>query len=54
MTEMFRQAIVINGRYYESLALYSEVAVVYLAFCSILTLIQRWGEKKLGAYGGTR
>ncbi|MBR1685565.1 MAG: amino acid ABC transporter permease [Clostridia bacterium] len=54
VTEMFRQAIVINGRYYESLALYSEVAVVYLAFCSILTLIQRWGEKKLGAYGGTR
>jgi cystine transport system permease protein len=54
VTEMFRQAIVINGRVYESLALYTEVALIYLAFCSLLTLIQRWGEKKLGAYGGAR
>lgn len=54
VTEMFRQAVVINGRVYESLALYSEVALIYLAFCSVLTLLQRWGEKKLSAYGGTR
>ena len=54
VTEMFRQAIMINGRVYESLALYSEVALIYLVFCSALTLIQRWGEKKLGAYGGAR
>ena len=54
VTEMFRQAIVINGRVYESLALYSEVALIYLVFCSALTLLQRWGEKKLGAYGGTK
>ena len=54
VTEMFRQAIMINGRVYESLALYSEVALIYLVFCSALTLIQRWGEKRLGAYGGTR
>ncbi|MBQ6528878.1 MAG: amino acid ABC transporter permease [Clostridia bacterium] len=54
VTEMFRQAVVINGRVYESLALYTEVALIYLAFCSILTLVQRWGEKKLSAYGGTR
>ena len=54
VTEMFRQAIMINGRVYESLALYSEVAVIYLVFCSALTLIQRWGEKRLSAYGGTR
>ncbi len=54
VTEMFRQAIVINGRVYESLALYTEVALIYLAFCSVLTLLQRWGEKKLSAYGGTR
>lgn len=54
VTEMFRQAIVINGRVYESLALYSEVALIYLVFCSGLTLLQRWGEKKLGAYGGAR
>jgi len=54
VTEMFRQAIVINGRVYESLALYTEVALIYLVFCSALTLLQRWGEKKLGAYGGVR
>ena len=54
VTEMFRQAIVINGRVYESLALYSEVACIYLIFCSLLTLLQRWGEKKLSAYGGNR
>ena len=54
VTEMFRQAVVINGRVYESLALYTEVALIYLAFCSVLTLLQRWAEKKLSAYGGTR
>lgn len=54
VTEMFRQAIVINGRVYESLALYTEVALIYLVFCSLLTLLQRWGEKKLNAYGGAR
>lgn len=54
VTEMFRQAIVINGRVYETLALYSEVALIYLAFCSLLTVVQRWGEKKLSSYGGVR
>ena len=52
--EMFRQAQVINGRVYESLALYSEVAVIYLAFCTILTWLQHRGEKKLASYGGVR
>ena len=52
--EMFRQAQVINGRVYESLALYSEVAVIYLMICSLLTLLQRWGEKRLGKYGGEK
>ena len=54
VTEMFRQAIVINGRVYETLALYTEVALIYLAFCSLLTVLQRWGEKKLSSYGGVR
>ena len=54
VTEMFRQAVVINGRVYESLALYTEVALIYLVFCSLLTLLQRWGEKKLNVYGGVR
>lgn len=45
--EMFREAQVINGRVYESLALYSEVALIYLMFCTILTFIQKQVEKKL-------
>ena len=49
--EMFRQAQVINGRVYESLGLYGEVALIYLAFCTILTWLQHQGEKRLGSYG---
>ena len=52
--EMFRQAQVINGRVYESLGLYVEVALIYLAFCTILTWLQHLGEKKLASYGGTK
>ena len=54
VVEMFRQAQVINGRVYESLGLYVEVALIYLAFCTILTWIQRKGEKRLAGYGGVR
>ena len=54
VTEMFRQAQVINGRVYESLGLYCEAALIYLLFCTILTRVQRWGEKRLAAYGGAR
>ena len=54
VVEMFRQAQVINGRVYESLGLYVEVALIYLAFCTILTWIQRKGEKRLASYGGVR
>lgn len=52
--EMFRQAQVINGRVYESLGLYSEVALIYLAFCTFLTWLQRKGENRLASYGGGR
>ena len=52
--EMFRQAQVINGRVYESLGLYVEVALIYLLFCSVLTWLQRKGEKRLAGYGGVR
>jgi cystine transport system permease protein len=54
VTEMFREATVINGRVYESLGLYSEVALIYLAFCTILTWLQRICERKLASYGGGR
>ena len=52
--EMFRQAQVINGRVYESLGLYCEVALIYLLFCTFLTWVQRRGEKRLAGYGGNR
>ena len=54
VSEMFRQAQVINGRVYEPLALYSEVAVIYLLFCTVLTWLQRLGEKRLATYGGKK
>lgn len=50
MTEMFRATVQINASVYEPLLLYTEVAVVYLMFSTVLTWLQRWGEKKLGAY----
>ena len=52
--EMFRQAQVINGRVYESLALYGGVAVIYLLFCTVLSWVQRFGERRLSTYGGNR
>ena len=54
VAEMFRQAQVINGRVYEPLALYTEVAVIYLFFCTVLTWLQHKGEKRLSTYGGNR
>ncbi len=51
VTEMFREAQVINGRVYESLGLYCEVAAIYLAFCTLLTWLQHKGEKRLSGYG---
>ena len=54
VTEMFREAQVINGRYYESLGLYTEVALIYLIFCTALTMLQHWGEKRLSTYGGQK
>ena len=54
VTEMFRQATVINGRVYESLGLYTEVALIYLVFCTVLTWLQHIGERKLASYGGDK
>ncbi len=50
VAEMFMATQRINARYYEPLALYLEVAVIYLLFCTLLTWLQRLGEKKLSAY----
>lgn len=50
--EMFMVTQRIASRYYEHLALYIEVALIYLLFCTVLTKLQAMGEKKLNSYGG--
>lgn len=51
VVEMFRATEQIDARVYEPLALYIEVGLIYLLFSTVLTWLQRVGEKKLGAYG---
>ena len=50
VTEMFVAAQRINANVYEPLALYIEVGAIYLLFSTVLTRLQRLGEKKLGSY----
>ena len=50
--EMFMATQRIVARTYEPLALYLEVALVYLMFSTGLTALQRWGERKLAAGQG--
>lgn len=45
--EMFMATQRIVARTYEPLALYLEVALIYLMFSTLLTWLQRWGERKL-------
>ena len=52
--EMFNATQRINARYYEPLALYLEVAVIYLMFSTVLTWLQRLGENKLNSLGTRR
>ena len=51
VVEMFTRTKQIAGQSYNYLPLYIEVAFVYLLFCTILTFIQKKGEKILGSYG---
>ena len=51
--EMFMATQRIVARTYEPLALYLEVALIYLLFSTALTALQRWGERKL-TVGGAR
>ena len=51
VTEMFMTTQRINAVYYEPLALYLEVAAIYLLFSTVLTKLQSIGEKRLGSYG---
>ena len=52
VTEMFMTTQRVVGRTYEALALYSEVAVIYLLFCTVITWLQRMGERRLNAMNG--
>ena len=52
VTEMFMATQRIVARTYEPLALYIEVGLIYLMFSTVLTRLQRIGEKKLNAAYG--
>ena len=49
--EMFMATQRIVSRTYEPLVLYMEVGLIYLLFCTVLTWVQRAGEKRLNASG---
>ena len=51
VTEMFMATQRIAARTYEMLPLYCEVALIYLLFSTVLTFIQRAGERRLSSYG---
>ena len=51
VTEMFMVTQRIVARTYEPLLLYLEVGLIYLIFSTVLTKLQRMGEKKLQTYG---
>lgn len=50
VTEMFMVTQRIVARTYEPLILYIEVGLIYLLFSTVLTKLQRYGEKKLSAH----
>ena len=50
VVEMFRATEQIDARVYQPLALYIEVGLVYLLFSTVLTWLQRIGERKLSVY----
>lgn len=51
VVEMFMATERIVARTAEPLALYIEVGVIYLLFCTVLTKLQRAGERRLRVYG---
>ena len=52
--EMFMATKRIAGKTYQFMLLYVEVALIYLMFSTVLTWLQRYGEKKLETYGVNR
>ncbi len=51
VVEMFMKTRQIAGKTYLYLPLYIEVALIYLLFCSVISWLQKKGEKRLGSYG---
>ena len=54
VAEMFLATRQIAGRTYQFLPLYLEVAFIYLMMSTLINMLQRWGEKRLGRYAGRR
>lgn len=54
VVEMLRATQRIIARTYEAFYLYLEVGLIYLIFCTVLTKLQSYGEKKLASYGGQK
>lgn len=50
LPEMFQVSQQITASTYEPLVLYCEVAFIYLIFCTILSILQQYTEKKLERY----
>ena len=50
VADMFMAAQRVVGRTYEPLWVYSQEALVYLFMSTLLTVLQHYGEKKLGSY----
>lgn len=51
VVEMFTRTKQIAGQSYNYFPLYIEVAAIYLLFCTVLTFVQKKGERRLGNYG---
>lgn len=51
VAEMFMRTQRIVSIYYEPLLLYIEVGLIYLLFSSVLSILERVGEKRLSSYG---
>jgi cystine transport system permease protein len=51
--EMFRVSTQIATRTYEPLLVYCEVGVIYLLFCTVLSWLQGWLEKRLARYSAS-
>jgi cystine transport system permease protein len=51
VAEMFMKTQRIVAVYYEPLALYIEVGIIYLIFSTVLSYVEKYGEKRLSTYG---